>query len=129
MNKTDQRKLDALQEEIAALKDAVLVAKALRFTEPCEPDVAIPEPCGDLKKGWAFNEWSNHYDGEVAIACTTSSAHAFRSDTRSTTKGERPLYSTKLLALRGLRHALENIFANKLANIDRQIIEEQAGNP
>lgn len=116
MNKKEQAEMDRLRGEL-------LVAKAFRFTEPVEPDLMPPESYKDedAVRGWGFN---SHDEGRVYKAMTTSQSNTqdwTREDRLSWRQGAIRLYSTKLLALRALRNALEGIYARKLAEVDRRI--------
>ena|ERR1051325_639452 len=96
---------------------------ALRWTEPAPgPDVAPPER-GELSTGYLFNAHTNRVD----VACSSSVSHAFGQTDRTTTQGPRYLYSTRLPALRALRNAVERECAGRLAEIDRQIEQEEGG--
>jgi hypothetical protein len=97
----------------------------VRFTEAVEPDVPIPGSYDDLAKGFLFSEHIGGWSGpRVEPACSSSIYHSFGNDDRTTTQGARRLYSTRLLALRGLRHEVEKKCAAILADIDKQIETE-----
>lgn len=109
MNKREQAHFYDLQAKL-------LVAYALHWTSEVKPDV--PPPIGPaLTTGWLFNSYSK----TVTPACSSSSGHGTGQDTRPTTKGARSLYSTKERALRALRHAMEQQYAEALAIVDAQI--------
>lgn len=118
MNKKEQKEFDELKAQLR-------LAKALRWTSEVKPD--IPLPTGQqLAKGFLFNDYIGGWDGpNVAPACSSSVGHCYGSDERTTTQQPRSLYSTKLLALRGLRHAVEQKVAAILAKIDEKIETEQ----
>ena len=117
MTKKEQLELDSLREQLR-------IAKALRFTEEVKPDVMPPGRMSDgLTKGFLYNAYG---DGRIAPACSSSMSHNFGSDKATQSKDARPLYSTRLLALRGLRHAVELECAKRLAGIDKQIDQELA---
>lgn len=125
MNKKEQAAFDALREELR-------LAKALRWTEPVERDV-MPPKCGDddwngLRNGYDFNDYFDSFSGpRVNKACTSYSSHDSRQWHKTTTQGPRPLFSTRLLALKALRHSVECKVAKILADIDKQIEDEQKG--
>lgn len=97
------------------------IRAALHWTEMAPgPDVAPPSG-GGLSTGYLFNA----YASRVNAACSSSVSHAFGQTDRTTTQGARWLYSTRLLALHALRSAVERECAERLAEIDRQIEEEQ----
>lgn len=106
------------QAEFAALKEEVCIARALRFTDPVSPDVAPPK-FGRLSTGFLFAGTRG-----VEVACSSSTGHAYGRDDKTTTQNPRWLYSTKLLALRAMRHEREIICARELARIDKEIEEE-----
>lgn len=99
----------------AALAEARLLG-ALRWTSEVRPDVPIPIGAG-LSTGWL------PFHSRVEIACSSSVHHATGRTDKTTSQNPRNLYSTKLLALRALRHEMELRFAQELANVDKQIAE------
>ena len=113
------------QAEMADLKHQLALARAFRFTEPVEKDVPPPAPeskFGELSIGWTYILGRK----EVFVACSSITGHSIgRTDE---TRSQRPmqLYSTKLLALKGLRHEMEQVYAKELARIDALIAQEQA---
>lgn len=113
MNKKEQAAFAELQKDL-------LIARALRFTDPVPADIPIPER--GLAKGWLFNSYLGNPD--VARACSSSVSHCYGDDNATTSQGATRLYSTKLLALRALRHAVELKCAEILAGIDLQIEDE-----
>jgi hypothetical protein len=115
MTKAEKARLDELENQLR-------IAKAFRFTDEVRPDVMPPARSNDLAKGFLFND----YTREVAVACTSSVYHAYGQDDRTTTQRARCLYSTRLRALRALRHSVEKIVSEQLAEIDREIEAEQA---
>lgn len=110
-------------EELGSLKEELRLAKAMRWTEKVEPDIDPPDRYDVLAKGWLFNP----YNGSVTKACSGPMSHNYGDDNGTTSQGARRLYSTKLLALRSLRNAVEVECAKKLAAIDRHIEEELKG--
>jgi len=113
------------KKEKAEFDAAILAAKtlaALRWTEPVKKD--LPIPSSGTVSGWDFNsysciivqQWSepeSHGDGEK------------RSNQWGISyQNGKPLYSTKLLALKALRHEVENKVAKQLLSIDIQIEQE-----
>jgi hypothetical protein len=103
--------------------------KALRWTEEVGTDLIPPQP-GELGnrmiKGFLFSTYGN---GEVKPACSSSVYHNYGSSEKTTTQGSRSLYSTRLLALKGLRGQVEYECAKKLARIDVMIEAERDGKP
>lgn len=109
------------KKERAEFEAALLEARicgALRWTAPVPRDVEIPVT--GIVNGWLFNEHSR----EVAKSCSSCTAHSFGYWDKTTTQRPTRLYSTRLLALRGLRHALERQYAEELAKVDSAIAEE-----
>ena len=90
--------------------------QALRWTARVAPDVAPPES-GGLSKGFL----PNAYSVRVEPACSSSVSHAFGRDDRTTSQGARWLFSTKVLALKAMRHEVEMEAAKKLHAIDELI--------
>jgi hypothetical protein len=113
MTKKEQRQVD---ETIAGLKLQV----ALRWTEPVAPDVPPPDGSSALTVGWltCYNR--------VEPACSSCVHHGSGTTTRTTTQGARTLFSTRLRALKALRHEMELRFAAELRQLDAQIETEQA---
>lgn len=119
MNKKEQAAFEAMKREI-------LLAKAFRFTERVKPDI-MPPTTSELRKGWHYNSYIGSYSGpRVHRACTSAVHHSIGNDTKTDTQQPLSLYSTKLLALRALRHDVEKQVANILADIDEQIEAEKA---
>ena len=114
MNKKEQAEMQALREQLH-------LSNALRFTEtPAGPDVPPPDFAG-LSKGFLYHA---HGEGRVAPACSSAVSHNFGSNEKTSTQNPRHLYSTKLLALRALRHEMELDCAKRLARIDALIAQE-----
>jgi hypothetical protein len=115
MNKKEQAEFDAA-------KKAVIVARALNWSEPVERD--IPAPQNGESKGFTFNTYST----EVLFALSSWGFHATSRDgfpKKTSTQRGVNLFSTKLLALKALRCAVEKECAEKLAGIDMQIQAEK----
>lgn len=118
MNKKEQAEMDRLRDELR-------IAKSFRFTETVEPDVMPPVAYG---KENAINGWyMNPHNGSVCLAATSSAAHTTSPEIirAAWTQGSKKLYSTRLLALKAGRCAMEQKFAKLLADIDRKIEEER----
>lgn len=112
MNKKEQAEFEAMRKEVR-------VARALRFTDPIEPDVPPPAASG-LSTGFLFG------GSRVDVACSSSVHHGFGRTDKTSTQRPRWLYSTKERALRAMRNRMEHEFAEELAKVDRQIEEEVA---
>ncbi len=122
MNKKETAAFEALQNELR-------LAKSLRFTEPVRPDVPPPtseERGNRLTVGYDFAGALGTAGGRVEVACSSSVHHALGRTDKTTSQGSRALYSTRLLALRALRHEVEQECAKRLAGIDKQIEQELA---
>ncbi|CUJ97984.1 Uncharacterised protein [Achromobacter sp. 2789STDY5608615] len=115
------------RETFAALEQRLRVTAALRWTEPVGPDTKPPE-AGAYATGFFINVHTR----EVGAGWTSSVVHG-RGELpapgtyRSGSQGGRSLYSSRLLALRALRHQVETSAATWLADIDRKIEAEIDG--
>lgn len=113
------------REEFEAMKQALRIARAMRFTTPVAPDVPPPKGSGSTS-GWLHNS----YRGAAIQAWSESVSHGLGGPDRKSTGGgsqnSRPLFSTELLALKAMRHEMEMDFAKKLAQVDRLIEEVEA---
>lgn len=112
------------REEMERLRRELIEATAFRFTEAVAPDVDVPAFNDFISniKGFLFNDyWQSP---RVEKACSSRVSHAFGRDDQTTTQGPRRLYSSRLLALKALRHCLEKQAAKKLAEIDAMILNE-----
>jgi hypothetical protein len=112
------------QAELADLKNSLRLAKALRWTEQVLKDVPPPTTYGKETSGFVFNA----YSFSVSAAWSSTVSHGIGSHARegrsSGSQNSISMYSTRLLALRGLRNAVEQESAKKLAEIDKQIEAE-----
>lgn len=111
MNKKEQKQLE----------DALTKA-AFHRTEKVEPDILPPTDYKELCKGYSFVVSRGYVS--ISKACTSSNGHCSHSDDKTTSQGSRPLYSSKLLALKAARHATENEACNTLRGIDKLIKDE-----
>jgi len=114
--------------EFQAAIDRADTLAALRWTAPVPKDVKPPQRSSEYVAGWVFNTYSQ----VVEEAWTTGGSHGSgpiptveqrRYSTGS--QHSRAMYSTKLLALRALRHSVECKAASDLMKIDRQIAEAE----
>ena len=121
MTKKEQAELDGLRKQIALLN-------AFHFTPEVEPDIAAPTNFSDCVLGWSFNSYSSR-------VCPTWSKYSSNGDghehTRHGAQGGTRQYSSEVLALKALRHALEQKFASELAAVDARIakVSEVVDNP
>jgi len=112
------------QAEFEAAKKAAVVARALNWTEAVEVDV--PAPKAGTTKGYLFNAASSQPCIMYCLSSTTGHATSWdQMPEKTTTQNSRSMYSTKLRALKALRHELEKKYAESLASIDMQIQKEQ----
>ena len=107
------------QEEVRVLKNKLSVLAALRWTDEVLPDVSIPNSFDSLSVGWL-----PAYD-RVEPACSSSVFHALGRTDKTTSQQPKKLYSTKLLALKALRHEMELRCAEELARVDTKIAKEK----
>jgi hypothetical protein len=101
----------------------LMIQAAFRWTDAVTYDIQPPtlDDSDRLRKGFLFNA---HYL-IVDKACTSSIFHSSRGDEKTTTQNPHPLYSTRLLALKAMRHEVEKACAMKLLKIDVQIEAER----
>lgn len=115
------------QAEMAALKKQLAVASAFVRTPAVAKDVPPPEPSGkrDYSHGFNFNAYNGTTE-EYWSSCNThyTSNPVGKTGYISGRQEGIALYSTRLLALKALRHAVENEAAESLAKIDIQIAAE-----
>lgn len=119
MTKKEQAEMDSLREQLR-------ISKALRFTDEVKPDVQPPAPSevgNKLRTGFQYHAYG---DGRVSPACTSSMFHSVGNNDKTTTQGGRALYSTRLLALKAMRHDMELECAKRLAAVDALIEKELA---
>lgn len=115
------------QAEMAALKKQLAVASAFVRTPAVEKDLPPPEFAATIKytHGFDINMHSKsvleYWSGSVS---THTENPEFKKGYMSGSQGGIALYSTRLLALKALRHAVENQAAESLAKIDMQIAAE-----
>lgn len=114
MNKKERAEFEEMRQEVR-------ISRAFRFTDPVKPDVPPPDKWGALSTGYLCG------GSRVDVACSGTMSHAFGQTDKTTSQNARTLFSTKKLALKALRHVMERRFAKELAEIDRQIEVEDAG--
>lgn len=112
------------QAEMAELKRQVAINRALNWTQSIAPDLKVPSFDDKDSSGFVFNAHNAH----VQPAWSTSVSHGVGQPARmkgySASQRGISMYSSKLLALRALRHEMELAFANRLADVDKQIEAE-----
>jgi hypothetical protein len=108
------------QAEVAELRRQLAIARALRFTDPIEPDLGIPDSFQRVVNGWDFHIPA--VDGlRVEKACASSISHSWGNWDKTTTQGPCRLYSTELLAAMAARSVLAMNCAEALAKADAKI--------
>lgn len=121
--------------ERKALEDALLerdMARALRWPEYERP-VVIPPPSsyGEPTSGFLIipsRSMTGSAGAGVVKAWSDTLMHGFDSDKPNRSfgiHGSSPLFATRIDALKGLRMELTEMFAKKLAEVDRLIAEEK----
>lgn len=111
--------------EFDALAARLRMTAALRWTEAVEPDVRASHDNG----GKPAVGWMGHvHNGTAQKAWSTTVFHGLgeKENGRSASQGARALHSSRLLALRSVRHEVELECAKRLAAIDEQIEAELA---
>lgn len=112
MTKAEKTALIELQKEL-------MLYKAFTRTPEVEPDVLPPEEWDTINKGWVVLVHAR----DVTEGCTSKHNHNMWANTHTTSKGAISLYSTKLLALKALRNALEFEFMKAASSLDARILE------
>lgn len=113
MNKSEKELMENLKTQLA-----------LRWTSPVAPDVMPPKESGELSKGFLpLGELSDY--PRVEPACSSIALHGIGRNDRTDRQLPCLLYSTKLLALKALRYAVEKRCAAALRRIDLMIEQEQ----
>lgn len=74
---------------------------------------------GWLMVGWSACVWDGGY--RVEQGCSSGHFHATRRTDRTTTQGGGRFYRTRREALIEARHRLQELCANKLAVLDREL--------
>lgn len=108
----------------AALKKAEILG-ALRWTTPVAKDVPPPAQSSDYSQG--FEAYSTSVQESWSGVVTHGDGKAPTLGARHYSASQRPiwLYSTRLLALRALRHKKEIEAAEELRKIDLLIAKEE----
>lgn len=109
----------------AALEKARILG-ALRWTEKVLPDIQPPVPCSAEKLTTGFYAHAHELNYRVSEACSSSIYHGIGSTTK--TNSQRPiwLHSTRLRALKAARSEMEKAAAKALAELDKEIAEEES---
>lgn len=118
MNKAEKQKMADLENELRK-------ARAMRFTDKVVEDVPPPSigvKFGELTTGFAVVGTGEY--ARVDVACSSSVNHAIGRTDKTSSQNAKPLYSTRLLALRACRNKVEEYAASRLAAIDLMIEAE-----
>ena len=111
------------REELEAAKTVA----ALRWTAPVHTDVPPPEPStGGETNGWDFNSHSMRVRRSWSTCISHGEGESNDRRYGSAAQGGVHLFSTRLLALRAMRHQIERTVAATLRSVDRMIEEELA---
>lgn len=114
MTKKEKAEVDEL------IKRANTLA-ALRWSEEVKPDVPQPDSYRVETHGWDYLACTYYGSDRVEQAWSTSCSHGTGNSMSCGSQGGIKLFSTELLALRALRHAVEKECAARLYRIDRMI--------
>jgi hypothetical protein len=112
-----------LRAEMDSTKRELALERAMRIHEAIAPDVLPPTGSLGLSKGWMFISYGDTL--RIEKACSSISSHHCGGWEKTTTQQPRSLYSTRKLALMGLRAEASRRFAGKLADLDRLIAEAE----
>lgn len=119
MTKKEKAEFDVILQRVNTLA-------ALRWTEEVKPDVPKPDSYNLQTQGWTYTA-SAYYGGDkVSQAWSTGCSHGPGNSKSSGSQGAIDLFSTELLALKALRHAVEKECAARLYWVDR-LIEKALG--
>lgn len=117
-----QAKFEDLQNERDLLA-------AFHRTQPVEPDIDVPTFNEKDKRGFNFNAHTRVVLHSISSSTGHANGHIEDGPCKRTTS-QRPIrqYSTKLLAAKALRWAVEQDCAKKLAEVDKLIRRFEGGN-
>lgn len=110
----------AMNKKEKAEMERLGIVAALRWSGECEPDMPVPTEYRHPEPGYMFNV----YGCRVTDSCSTANFHSATTNKKTTSQAGIRQYSTRLLALRGLRAAVEKRAAKELYMIDEMIEEE-----
>lgn len=106
MNKKEKQEMEELK-----------IKCSLRFTDPVEKDVDIPDDYDTIVNGYGFNSYSMR----IHKSCSSSIYHNNHEWDKTSSQQPIKQYSTELLALKAMRNKVENECAEKLRKIDVMI--------
>lgn len=104
---------DITQKELKEL------SLALKLTGDIERDVEIPKTHSKIVNGWNFNV----YSGDVLKSCSSSVSHNHGYWDRTAIQKPIRQFSSKLLATKALRRAMEIRYAENLLALDQEILK------
>lgn len=111
--------------EKTGLEEARTIA-ALRWSAPVERDVTQPKGgSGSMTTGWEYNAHSLWVEQMWSTSVSHGSGPTRTANGSASQRG-RDLFSTKLLALKAMRHECERRAAKELRRIDQMIEAECA---
>lgn len=112
------------QAEFERLRRERDLLTAFHRTRPVEPDVDVPKHSEKDKRGFTYNSHTRNVYHSISSSTGHSTSHLDCGPCPRTTS-QRPIkqYSSKLLAARALRWAVEQDCAVRLAEVDRLIQE------
>jgi hypothetical protein len=110
------------REEMERLERERDLAAAFVRTPHVGPDVAIPEVFGKSVRGFTFNSHSLRVMHSISSSTWHGTNYLDRGPCKeTTTQCGTPQYSTKVLAARAMRCAVENECADRLRAVDQLI--------
>lgn len=115
MNKKEQAMVEALKTEASFYKTLEVL-----------PDLPPPKEMGELTKGYMYRGALSDYP-VVEVACSSETGHDVGRNDKTSSQNPIDLFSTKILALRALRHKVEKQACEKLRRIDKMIEKEVLG--
>jgi len=111
MNKKEQKLVEDLK-----------IVAALRWTDGAEKDIPKPRSEDGLVSGYVFNSYSYR----VEESCSNSVCHGRGRSDKTTSQNPIEMFSSRLLALKAMRHEVELRLAIELRKIDL-LIEKELG--
>lgn len=116
-----QARITELEVRVAELEG---IKKPEKIVRDLPPPKHFEKP--ELTKGWDFNDYrllaTNSCETAVFKACSSSVHHGTGWE-RTTSQAPAHLFSTEVLAWKGLRASLMKQFGEKVAFVDRKIRE------
>ena len=114
MNKAEKEIVEQLKLQLS-----------LRWTQPVDKDVPVPTEPLKLSKGFMFLGTQGDFS-RVQVACSSSCSHSVGQNDKTISQRGIELFSTRILALKAMRHEVEKHCAYLLRRVDKQIEEETA---